>query len=111
MMDLNSFGGIWSEFRSVYSQESSLLRGFDAVALFAFLTVVLQGAYAAVSGGYPFPSLISSICASLGLFTLVIALRIHLTPSTNSKVTPERSFVDFLFSLTLLFWFVWTLMI
>jgi hypothetical protein len=111
MMELNSFTEIWSEFRSVYANQSSLLRGLDAIALFAFLTVALQAAYAALTGGYPFQSLISSICGSLGLFTLVIALRIHLTPTTGSSVTPERAFVDFLFALTLLFWFVWNIMI
>jgi hypothetical protein len=64
-----------------------------------------------VAGGYPFPSLISSICDALGLFVLIIALCIHLTPLTQSSVTPERAFIDFLFSLTLLFWFVWNIMI
>jgi hypothetical protein len=43
--------------------------------------------------------------------TLVIALRVHLTPETRSSVSAERAFVDFLISLTLLFWFVWTIMI
>jgi hypothetical protein len=111
MMELNSFSEIWAEFKATYSAHSSLLRGFDAFALFACLIVALQAAYAALTNGYPFPSLISSLCGSLGLMTLVVALRVHLTPETGSSVSPARAFVDFLISLTLLFWFVWNIMI
>jgi hypothetical protein len=111
MMELNSFPEIWREFKETYSKQSSLLRGLDALALFAFLTAVIQAAYAAVTNGYPFHSLISALCGSLGLMVLAISFRIHLTPSTESSITPARAFVDFLVSLTLLFWFVWNIMI
>jgi hypothetical protein len=111
MMELNTFPEIWREFKASYSQQSSLLRGFDALALFAFLTAVLQAAYAAVTNGYPFHSLISSLCGSLGLMVLAIAIRIHLTPSISSPISPTRAFVEFIVSLSLLFWFVWNIMI
>jgi hypothetical protein len=110
-MELNTFSEIWSEFKESYSKHSSLVRGLDAVALFAFLTVGVQVAYAAMSNGYPFQSLISSVCASLGLLVLVVAFRLHLTPTIGSTVSNARAFVDFLLSLTLLFWFVWNIMI
>ena len=110
-MQLNSFPVVWRELKDRYSTQSSLLRGLDAVALFCLMTAMMQGAYAAVSHGYPFPSLISSLCGSLGTMVLVIALRIHLTPETESSVSPERAFVDFLFSLALLYLFVWNIMI
>jgi hypothetical protein len=111
MMELNTYPEIWREFRASYSQQSSLLRGFDALALFAFLTAVLQAAYAAVTNGYPFHSLISSLCASLGLMVLAIAFRIHLTPAIQSPISGTRAFVEFIVSLGLLFLFVWNIMI
>lgn len=111
MMELNSFSAICHEFKEVYSKNSSLLRGLDAVAFFCFLIALFQAAYAAISHGYPFASLIASICGSLGTMILVIALRVHLTPAIGSSVSPERAFVDFLFSLTILYLFVWNIMI
>jgi hypothetical protein len=111
MMELNSLPETWAEFKATYSIHSSLLRGFDAFALFSCLIVALQAVYAALTNRYPFPSLISSLCGALGLMTLVVALRVHLTPEAGSSVSPERAFVHFLISLTLLFWFVWNIMI
>lgn len=111
MMELNSFSGIWREFREKYSENSSLLRGLDAVAFFCFMITLLQAAYAALTHGYPFASLISSVCGSLGTMVLVIALRVHLTPSIGSSITPERAFVDFLVAIAILYLFVWNIMI
>ncbi len=110
-LSLNSFGEIWEEFNSKYAKEPSFLRGFDAIALFCLFTAILQAVYGIASKGYPFQSLISSLCGSLGTMILVIALRIHLAPGIQSTVTPERAFVDFLLSLALLFLFVWNIMI
>ena len=110
-MELSSVSDLWNEFKTNYSKQSSLLRGLDAIAFACFLMTLIQAAYAAVSRGYPFPSLISSLCGSLGTMVLVVALRVHLTPSIGSTVTNERAFVDFLFSLTILYLFVWNIMI
>ena len=109
-MELNSFSNIYNELKEKYSKQSSLLRGFDAIAFFSFLVAIFQIIYSAITGAYPFESMISSICGSLGFLVLVIALRFHLTPSIDSTVTQEGSFVEFLFCLTLLFLFVWNFM-
>jgi len=93
-----------------YSSQSSLLRGLDVFALFAVMMVVIQTAYAASSGGYPFESMISALCGSLGFLVLILSLRFHLTPSVKSEISHERSFVDFLLGLSLLFLFVWNFM-
>lgn len=111
MMELSSFPEIWKEFKEGYSKHSSLLRGLDAFALYGFLTTVIQVCYAALTNAYPFQSLISSICGSLGLMTFFIALRIHLTPEIQSQVSHERAFIDFLICISILFLFVWNIMI
>lgn len=111
MMELNTIPEIWREFKQGYSKHSSLLRGLDIIALYAFLTTILQAAYAALSNAYPFQSLISSICGSLGLMSFVIALRIHLTPEIESQISNERAFFEFLVCVSLLFLFVWNIMI
>lgn len=111
MLELNSFSGIRSEFIAKYKTQSSLLRGLDAFALFCFLTVILQICYAGISKAYPFESVIAALCGSIGLMILLISLRIHLTPSVKSQISNERAFVDFLFCISLLFLFVWNIMI
>ncbi|KAH0802020.1 dolichyl-diphosphooligosaccharide-protein glycotransferase [Histomonas meleagridis] len=110
-MELNSFSQLRKEFVEKYRKQSSLLRGFDAIALYGFITLLLQIVYAGISKAYPFESVISSICGCLGLIILTIALRIHLTPEINSKVTNERAFVDYLFCISLMFLFVWNIMV
>lgn len=106
-MELNSFSGIWQEFKEVYSKQNSDVRGFDCFAVFAVLVFVLQLVYAGMTGAYPFNSMISGICMSLGFLVLVIALRLHLTKEIESSVSSERAFSEFLVSCALLFLFVW----
>ena len=111
MMELNSFPTIFAEFKEKYSKEDSLLRGLDAVILFAFITAVFLAVFTVVSNGFPFESMISSFCGAFGLMVIVLALRLHLTPTIKSKVSPERAFVDFLLCMSLLFLFIWNFMI
>ena len=109
-MELNSFSGIWKEFKEVYSKQKSDVRGLDCFALFALLILVLQIVYAGLTGAYPFNSMISGICMSLGFFVLIIALRCHLTKEIQSTISEERAFVEFVFSCAVLFLFVWNFM-
>ena len=94
--ELNSFSEIFKEFKEKYSNEDSLLRGFDAIILFSFITAVFLAIFTVISNGFPFESMISSFCGAFGLMVIVLALRLHLTKEIKSKVSPERAFVDFL---------------
>ena len=109
-MELNSFSGIWKEFKEVYSKQKSNVRALDCFALFALLTFGLQIVYAGLTGAYPFNSMISGICMSLGFFVLVVALRCHLTQEIGSTISNERAFVEFVFACAFLFLFVWNFM-
>ena len=109
-MELNSFSGIINEIKEFYSKQKSDVRGLDCFAVFAFLVVILQVVYAGLTGAYPFNSMISGICISLGFLVLIIALRCHLTIEVESTISPERAFVEFVFSCAILFLFVWNFM-
>lgn len=109
-MKLNSFAGIFEDFKEYYNRQTSLIRGFDAFIVFGIMVTCLQIVYAGITGAHPFNSMVSGICGASGFFILVLSLRLHLTEDVKSGITPSRAFVDFVLCLLLLFLFVWNFM-
>lgn len=109
-MELNSLSGIWAEFKEVYGNQKSHLRGLDCFAVFGILVACIQLVYSGLTHGYPFCSMVSAVCMSLGFTILVISLRLHLTPEIKSSISNYRAFVEYIVAISFLFLFVWNFM-
>ncbi|EAY14931.1 hypothetical protein TVAG_380410 [Trichomonas vaginalis G3] len=109
-MELNSLSGILAELKEVYGKQKSHFRGLDIFALFGIMVALIQLVYSGLTHGYPFCSMVSAVCMSLGFTVLVISLRLHLTPEIESSISNYRAFAEYIVALSLLFLFGWNFM-
>ncbi|MES1906848.1 MAG: hypothetical protein MHM6MM_000077 [Cercozoa sp. M6MM] len=90
---------------SVYVDETpSKLKLLDGFAVWALLTAVLQLVFAlVVRSTYPRNSLYAAVISCVGMFVLLMCLRLNLSnPKAFRRLPPQQSLVEFLFCAVLL---------
>jgi oligosaccharyltransferase complex subunit epsilon len=105
-LELNSFVKTLEEFKEGCKKYPSHLRVLDVFILFGMLLALLQVFYSVLCNAQSFQSFISSICCEVGFSVLVLSLRLHLTHFSDEVNSDERTFVEFILCLTVLFFFV-----
>lgn len=92
-----------------FRKEPPRLKAIDLFMAFLVAVGVVQFAFCALVGNYPFNAFLGGFAASVGQFVLLAALRHHLDVG-NQKVlaaSPERAFGDFVFASLLLHFIVY----
>eukprot|EP01068_Selenidium_serpulae_P006652 Selendium_serpulae@DN4466_c0_g1_i1.p2 len=92
------FGEAWRLLKRNYSaQTPKKIMILDAFLVFLLYIAATQTVYMLLAGTFPFNSYLSAVAASIGTFTMGLALRLQVTkPEEFDGVTPERALADFL---------------
>ncbi|XP_062592636.1 dolichyl-diphosphooligosaccharide--protein glycosyltransferase subunit dad1-like [Saccostrea cucullata] len=80
---------------------SRKLKIVDAYLVYILLTGVVQFAYCAIVGTFPFNSFLSGFISTVGSFVLAVCLRLQVNPQNKTDfvgISPERAFADFIFA-------------
>lgn len=93
-----SFIEAWRLLKKNYcSQTPKKIMILDVFLVFLFYLAIAQTVYVLLAGTFPFNSYLSAVAASVGTFTMGLALRLQVTkPEEFAGVTPERALADFL---------------
>eukprot|EP00920_Eleutheroschizon_duboscqi_P001206 GHVT01002786.1.p1 GENE.GHVT01002786.1~~GHVT01002786.1.p1 ORF type:complete len:148 (+),score=31.09 GHVT01002786.1:350-793(+) len=95
-------------FAASYAKMPRRIRLLDAFLCFLLLLAAAQTLYLLLVGSFPFNSFISGIVATLGTFTLSLALRMQLWEKKTFQLSEERVFADYLICCAILFIGVFT---
>lgn len=77
------------------------LKLVDAYLVYVMLTGIIQFAYCALVGTFPFNSFLSGFISCVGSFVLAVCLRMQTNPQNKGQfrnISPERAFADFIFA-------------
>ncbi|KAL8053383.1 hypothetical protein ABFS82_05G068400 [Erythranthe guttata] len=83
--------------RSAYAATPINLKIIDLYIVFAVVTALIQIAYVAVVGSFPFNSFLSGVLSCVGTAVLAVSLRIQVNKENKEfkDLPPERAFADF----------------
>eukprot|EP01101_Sappina_pedata_P010323 TRINITY_DN6475_c0_g1_i1.p4 TRINITY_DN6475_c0_g1~~TRINITY_DN6475_c0_g1_i1.p4 ORF type:complete len:113 (-),score=56.03 TRINITY_DN6475_c0_g1_i1:57-395(-) len=111
MSALSSTTTTLKSFADEYKRETpSLLKTIDAFLIYVFLTGIAQLAYVFLVGTFPFNSFLSGFASTVGMFVLLVSLRMQIETSAETLITKEKAFADFCIGALLLFLVVLTFM-
>eukprot|EP01104_Vermistella_antarctica_P001400 TRINITY_DN11445_c0_g1_i1.p1 TRINITY_DN11445_c0_g1~~TRINITY_DN11445_c0_g1_i1.p1 ORF type:complete len:123 (-),score=30.88 TRINITY_DN11445_c0_g1_i1:20-361(-) len=103
----SSLSQIFTTFTTNYAAHTpSRLKIIDVFLAYITLTAISQFAYVVIVGTFPFNSFLAGFLCTVGCFVLSVCLRIQVNPNNKSNfkaISPERAYVDFLFSNIVLF--------
>ncbi|XP_057768661.1 dolichyl-diphosphooligosaccharide--protein glycosyltransferase subunit DAD1 [Salvia miltiorrhiza] len=88
---------LFHSLRSAYAATPNQLKIIDLYILFAVVTAVIQVAYMAIVGSFPFNSFLSGVLSCVGTAVLAVSLRIQVNKDNKEfkDLPPERAFADF----------------
>ncbi|KAL1218563.1 Dolichyl-diphosphooligosaccharide--protein glycosyltransferase subunit DAD1 [Cardamine amara subsp. amara] len=74
-----------------------LIKIIDLYVVFAVFTALIQVAYMALVGSFPFNSFLSGVLSCIGTAVLAVCLRIQVNKENKEfkDLAPERAFADF----------------
>jgi oligosaccharyltransferase complex subunit epsilon len=78
----------------------------DVFIVCAVATALLQFAYAALVGSFPFNAFLAGVFCCAGTAVLTLCLRLQIS-SGSSTVSEERAFVEYAFAMAVLFLACW----
>ncbi|XP_010505062.1 PREDICTED: dolichyl-diphosphooligosaccharide--protein glycosyltransferase subunit DAD2-like [Camelina sativa] len=83
--------------RSAYVATPTNLKIIDLYVCFAVFTALIQVAYMALVGSFPFNSFLSGVLSCIGTAVLAVCLRIQVNKENKEfkNLAPERAFADF----------------
>ncbi|KAG2676729.1 hypothetical protein I3760_12G065800 [Carya illinoinensis] len=84
-------------FRSAYAATPTNLKIIDLYVGFAVFTALIQIAYIAIVGSFPFNAFLSGLLSYIGTAVLAVCLRIQVNRENKEfkDLPPERAFADF----------------
>eukprot|EP01097_Dermamoeba_algensis_P004710 TRINITY_DN3036_c0_g5_i1.p1 TRINITY_DN3036_c0_g5~~TRINITY_DN3036_c0_g5_i1.p1 ORF type:complete len:109 (+),score=27.04 TRINITY_DN3036_c0_g5_i1:85-411(+) len=92
-----NIGSIVSKFFSEYSANTpKRLKVVDVFLAYVMLTGILEFAYCAIVGTFPFNSFLSGFISTVGTFVLAVCLRMQVDPSNEKRYSLERAYADFI---------------
>ncbi|KAG6386957.1 hypothetical protein SASPL_152138 [Salvia splendens] len=88
---------LFHSLRSAYAATANHLKIIDLYIVFAIVTAVIQVAYMAIVGSFPFNSFLSGVLSCVGTAVLAVSLRIQVNKDNKEfkDLPPERAFADF----------------
>ncbi|KAJ7953403.1 Dolichyl-diphosphooligosaccharide--protein glycosyltransferase subunit DAD1 [Quillaja saponaria] len=94
---INDVKSLLHTLRSAYSATPSNLKIIDLYVAFAVFTALIQVAYIAIVGSFPFNSFLSGVLSCIGTAVLAVCLRIQVNKENKEfkDLPPERAFADF----------------
>eukprot|EP00897_Mesotaenium_endlicherianum_P004779 jgi/Mesen1/4329/ME000022S03621 len=104
--------GIGSDMRSVvhtfyteYNKTPLKLKAIDLLVLYALLTALVQFAYMALVGSFPFNAFLAGIFSCIGTAVLAVCLRMQVNKENKEfkDLPPERAFADFVLACLVLY--------
>ncbi|KAK4746492.1 hypothetical protein SAY87_012804 [Trapa incisa] len=89
---------LFHSLRSAYTATPKNLKIIDLYVAFAVSTALIQVAYMAMVGSFPFNSFLSGVLSSVGTAVLAVCLRIQVNKENKEfkDLTPERAYADFI---------------
>ncbi|KAM7258748.1 hypothetical protein ACFE04_014489 [Oxalis oulophora] len=88
---------LFHSLKSAYTATPTNLKIIDLYVGFAVFTAIIQVAYMAMVGSFPFNSFLSGILSCIGTAVLAVCLRIQVNKENKEfkDLPPERAFADF----------------
>ncbi|EOA28159.1 hypothetical protein CARUB_v10024348mg [Capsella rubella] len=88
---------LFRSLRSAYVATPTNLKLIDMYVCFAVFTALIQVAYMALVGSFPFNSFLSGVLSCIGTAVLAVCLRIQVNKENKEfkDLAPERAFADF----------------
>ncbi|XP_023005609.1 dolichyl-diphosphooligosaccharide--protein glycosyltransferase subunit DAD1 [Cucurbita maxima] len=88
---------LFQSLRSAYSATPTTLKIIDLYVMYAVFTALIQVAYMAIIGSFPFNSFLSGVLSCIGTAVLAVCLRIQVNKENKEfkDLAPERAFADF----------------
>ncbi|KGN55720.1 dolichyl-diphosphooligosaccharide--protein glycosyltransferase subunit DAD1 isoform X1 [Cucumis sativus] len=82
---------------SAYAATPTTLKIIDLYVIYAVFTALIQVAYMAIVGSFPFNSFLSGVLSCIGTAVLAVCLRIQVNKENKEfkDLAPERAFADF----------------
>ncbi|KAJ4804055.1 Dolichyl-diphosphooligosaccharide--protein glycosyltransferase subunit DAD1 [Rhynchospora pubera] len=83
--------------RKAYAATPTSLKIIDLYVVYAVATALIQVAYMALVGSFPFNSFLSGVLSCVGTAVLAVCLRIQVNKDNKEfkDLPPERAFADF----------------
>ncbi|KAJ4776833.1 Dolichyl-diphosphooligosaccharide--protein glycosyltransferase subunit DAD1 [Rhynchospora pubera] len=83
--------------RKAYASTPTSLKIIDLYVVYAVATALIQVAYMAMVGSFPFNSFLSGVLSCVGTAVLAVCLRIQVNKDNKEfkDLPPERAFADF----------------
>ncbi|KAJ1692926.1 hypothetical protein LUZ63_009624 [Rhynchospora breviuscula] len=83
--------------RKAYTATPTSLKIIDLYVVYAVATALIQVAYMAIVGSFPFNSFLSGVLSCVGTAVLAVCLRIQVNKDNKEfkDLPPERAFADF----------------
>ncbi|KAJ4775030.1 Dolichyl-diphosphooligosaccharide--protein glycosyltransferase subunit DAD1 [Rhynchospora pubera] len=83
--------------RKAYAATPTSLKIIDLYVVYAVATALIQVAYMAMVGSFPFNSFLSGVLSCVGTAVLAVCLRIQVNKDNKEfkDLPPERAFADF----------------
>ncbi|XP_023540552.1 dolichyl-diphosphooligosaccharide--protein glycosyltransferase subunit DAD1 [Cucurbita pepo subsp. pepo] len=88
---------LFQSLRSAYAATPTTLKIIDLYVMYAVFTALIQVAYMAIIGSFPFNSFLSGVLSCIGTAVLAVCLRIQVNKENKEfkDLAPERAFADF----------------
>ncbi|CAK9321472.1 unnamed protein product [Citrullus colocynthis] len=88
---------LFQSLRSAYTATPTTLKIIDLYVIYAVFTALIQVAYMAIVGSFPFNSFLSGVLSCIGTAVLAVCLRIQVNKENKEfkDLAPERAFADF----------------
>ncbi|XP_013585477.1 PREDICTED: dolichyl-diphosphooligosaccharide--protein glycosyltransferase subunit DAD1-like [Brassica oleracea var. oleracea] len=88
---------LFRSLHSAYSATPTNLKIIDMYVVFAVFTALIQVAYMALVGSFPFNSFLSGVLSCVGTAVLAVCLRIQVNKENKEfkDLAPELAFADF----------------
>ncbi|XP_022145466.1 dolichyl-diphosphooligosaccharide--protein glycosyltransferase subunit DAD1 [Momordica charantia] len=88
---------LFQSLRSAYAATPTSLKIIDLYVIYAVFTALIQVAYMAIVGSFPFNSFLSGVLSCIGTAVLAVCLRIQVNKENKEfkDLAPERAFADF----------------
>ncbi|KAG6577734.1 Dolichyl-diphosphooligosaccharide--protein glycosyltransferase subunit DAD1, partial [Cucurbita argyrosperma subsp. sororia] len=88
---------LFQSLRSAYAATPTTLKIIDLYVIYAVFTALIQVAYMAIVGSFPFNSFLSGVLSCIGTAVLAVCLRIQVNKENKEfkDLAPERAFADF----------------
>lgn len=96
MAILADFKAVISTFSTEYSKTPTKLKAIDLFLVYAIFTALIQFAYMAMVGSFPFNAFLAGLFSCIGTAVLAVCLRMQANPDNKEfrDLPPERAFAD-----------------